>query len=290
MTKKCTPVKCSHVAKAVLMWLAHHHNEETGRCDPSAELIAEEACLSVRSVMNALSELRKAGHISAGPRPGRTLQFTLHPCTIFTPAQYSPLHHVHTTPAPDADPICTTCIPPLHVVHTNSKEPEDEQEINSKHKNSSKRKMTEDDFRQACAVELDFTASEKLKAVWSQWQIYRVKTHSQKRPWTEQAATIAKKKIQSWAEIHGDDAMIARVEYAIESSHQAFFEPIPAKQMNRNRQSLQPIPPIHQGHPDDWKEIYAKIHPNQLPPVSWSSLDAIEQSQVRKHKSQNTKP
>lgn len=237
MIEKCTPVKCSHVAKAVLMWLAHHHNTETGRCDPSAELIAAEACLSVRSVMNALSELRNAGHISAGPRPGRTLQFTLHPCTICTSEQYAPLHAVHTTPAQYAPPPLHVVPEPLHAVHTNSKEQEDEQEKNSKQEKVPKKKMNQDDFQKACSVELDFTASDKLRAIWSQWQIYRVKTHSARRPWTEQAANIAKKNIQAWSEKHGDETVIAKVEYAITSSHQAFFEPIPAKQMNRNQQS-----------------------------------------------------
>lgn len=98
-----------------------------------------------------------------------------------------------------------------------------------------KRKMTEDDFQQACSVELDFTASQKLRAVWSQWQIYRIKTNSSKRPWTAQAANIAKKNLQAWSEKHGDEAVIAKVEYAIISTHQTFFEPTPLIQFNRNQ-------------------------------------------------------
>ena len=217
------------------MWLAYHHNSESGRCDPSVELLAKESCMTTRSVGNALKELKQNGHIQCEGSQGKRYKFKLNPRTTFTPEGDSPPNHVPITPEGDSDyPRTTFRLPPNHVP-INSNEQEDEQEIKSKQEKTSKRKMNEDDFRQACSVELDFTASQKLKAVWSQWQLYRVKTNSGKRPWTEQAANIAKKNLKAWAEKHGDEAVIAKVEYAISSTHQTFFEPTPPIQFNRNQ-------------------------------------------------------
>lgn len=235
MTKKCTPVKCSHVAKAVLMWLAHHHNSDSGRCDPSSALLAEESCLTPRSVVRALKELKEAGHIHFDSTPGKRNAFTLNPRLMVTSDSQSPVTNSHMSSDSQSHGVVTNSPKVVTNSHTNSKEQEDEQEIKSKQEKTSKRKMNEDDFRQACSVELDFTASQKLKAAWSQWQLYRVKTNSGKRPWTEQAANIAKKNLQAWAEKHGDEAVIAKVEYAISSTHQTFFEPTPPIQFNRNQ-------------------------------------------------------
>jgi len=62
----------SHTAKLVMMILAHHHNDQTGRCFPSYERIAEEAGLAKSSVTRAIKELVAANLIQKvkGKRAG----------------------------------------------------------------------------------------------------------------------------------------------------------------------------------------------------------------------------
>jgi DNA-binding transcriptional MocR family regulator len=59
-------------AKLVLIALANRHNQETGRCDPSIDTIAEDMALSERSVRSAIRELEKEGLISTTHRVRRT--------------------------------------------------------------------------------------------------------------------------------------------------------------------------------------------------------------------------
>ena len=132
MTEKCAPVKCSLTAKAVLMWLAHHHNAETGRCDPSVELLAQEACMTTRSVGNALKELKALGHIFFTHETGRRHKFTLNPRTTFTPEGDSPPKEIPMAPEGDSDEPPNVVPKPPKEIPTNRKEQESKQELNSK--------------------------------------------------------------------------------------------------------------------------------------------------------------
>lgn len=58
--------------KLVFCALAHHHNHETGRCDPSLETLAEELGISVRAVRDGLRSLEKAKLIETVHRTVRT--------------------------------------------------------------------------------------------------------------------------------------------------------------------------------------------------------------------------
>jgi hypothetical protein len=49
--------------KMVLMMLAERHNRDTGRCDPSLDLLAEDCGLSRRSVMDQVARLAEAGYL-----------------------------------------------------------------------------------------------------------------------------------------------------------------------------------------------------------------------------------
>jgi len=59
-------------AKVVLMVLADHHNQETGRCDPSIGRIVAKSKLSERAVRMALRELEKINLIVTVQRTQRT--------------------------------------------------------------------------------------------------------------------------------------------------------------------------------------------------------------------------
>ena len=82
-------------ARFVAVTLAWHHNEQTGRCDPSLPLLAQETGLCVRAVRQALRTIEAAGLISSMPRPGGTPLYRLHPHT----------------PAPDAAHPGSKCPP-----------------------------------------------------------------------------------------------------------------------------------------------------------------------------------
>lgn len=59
-------------AKLVLYALAHRHNQETGRCDPSVVTIARDIGVSERSVQYAIRQLCDAKAITVTERKRRT--------------------------------------------------------------------------------------------------------------------------------------------------------------------------------------------------------------------------
>lgn len=59
-------------ATLTLLALAHCHNQETGRCDPSAKLICEKTSLSERAVRDGLRQLESAKLIATYHRTIRT--------------------------------------------------------------------------------------------------------------------------------------------------------------------------------------------------------------------------
>lgn len=59
-------------SKLVLLALADHHNQETGRCDPSVNRLCKTTGLSERSVRNGLRELEALKVITTVERKQRT--------------------------------------------------------------------------------------------------------------------------------------------------------------------------------------------------------------------------
>ena len=55
--------KLPSTQKLVLIMLAERHNKDTGRCDPSHDLLAEDCGLTRRSVMEQIRRLAEAGYI-----------------------------------------------------------------------------------------------------------------------------------------------------------------------------------------------------------------------------------
>lgn len=65
-------IPMTHSAKFVLLALANRHNQETGRCDPSVERIADDMQISHRSVKYGLRELETLKVIQTVERKQRT--------------------------------------------------------------------------------------------------------------------------------------------------------------------------------------------------------------------------
>lgn len=91
------PLTVSPAAYAVLGCLAHHRNNNSGRCNPSLARLAKLTRLSKRTVRRSLAELERGGRISREPNPGSTSSYRLD----FTPATYD-------TPATSVRPTLDT--------------------------------------------------------------------------------------------------------------------------------------------------------------------------------------
>lgn len=89
-------------ARLVAYMLADHHNDATGRCDPSVSLLVEETGLGERTIQVALRALEKEGHLTRRQRPGSTPLYVLHPRSSCTPAAPAPPQLLHPTPAAPA--------------------------------------------------------------------------------------------------------------------------------------------------------------------------------------------
>jgi len=107
---ECLKVKCAPTAKTVLLVLAHHHNGETGRCDPSLSTIARETCLSRSAILVAISSLEHAGHLVRIHRSGGSNSYRVSPCLESTRPGATLVRQEHPTRPGDE-------LPPVHVQH-----------------------------------------------------------------------------------------------------------------------------------------------------------------------------
>lgn len=64
-------------AKLILMVLAIHHDEASGRCDPGIARLVAESGLSERAVYTALRTLKQRGAITVRSHPGRRCVYDL---------------------------------------------------------------------------------------------------------------------------------------------------------------------------------------------------------------------
>lgn len=115
-----------HARKIVLLAIADHYNEKTGRCDPSVATLSTMCGMSIRGVQMQIKALVSDGLLRREERSGTSPSYTLHPRTSCTPTPardappdddldtptpepHAPLppHDVHPTPARDAPkPLC----------------------------------------------------------------------------------------------------------------------------------------------------------------------------------------
>ena len=65
-------------AKYVLAALAHCHNDKTGRCDPSAQYLADQTGLDIKTVRAAVQDLQAVHLISILKRAGKSPHYRLH--------------------------------------------------------------------------------------------------------------------------------------------------------------------------------------------------------------------
>ncbi len=130
----CLPIQCGPTAKAVLLSLAHRHNGETGRCDPSLTTIMRDTSLSRTAVIDALNDLVKAGKIARERRVGTSNNYLLHPSATPTRPPRAPVRQTHSPRPPGAPPGSAKHTPPVRLADPNRKEQErteSEQEGNS---------------------------------------------------------------------------------------------------------------------------------------------------------------
>lgn len=82
--------------KLVLLALADWSNDQ-GHCWPSISQLAEKCGLTDRGVQKVLVRLESDGHIDRQIKPGKGVNYTVHPRTTFTP---TPEHGSPVTPEP----------------------------------------------------------------------------------------------------------------------------------------------------------------------------------------------
>lgn len=74
--------KLPSTQKLVLLMLAERHNKDSGQCNPSLELLAEDCGLSRRSVIDQIAKLQTAGYLTVRHRANEGLrlpsQYVLH--------------------------------------------------------------------------------------------------------------------------------------------------------------------------------------------------------------------
>lgn len=63
--------------KLVLLCLADNHNEDSGRCDPSVQFIADKTALNRKTILRALSDLEDLGLVVSEKRHGTSNTFVL---------------------------------------------------------------------------------------------------------------------------------------------------------------------------------------------------------------------
>ena len=74
--------KLPSTQKLVLLMLAERHNKDSGQCNPSLELLADDCGLSRRSVIDQIAKLQQAGYLTVRHRAKESLrlpsQYVLH--------------------------------------------------------------------------------------------------------------------------------------------------------------------------------------------------------------------
>lgn len=117
--------------KLVLLMLAERHNKDTGQCNPSLELLADDCGLSRRSVIDQISKLQDAGYLTVRHRARDNVklpsQYVLHlnfgiPEKVNTEIAdpYLVVKDVHHGSEPDSLPQCSTFTRVVKDVHQGS--------------------------------------------------------------------------------------------------------------------------------------------------------------------------
>ena len=87
---KCWKIKLPATQKLVLICLSEFA-DDSGRCFPSVDTIADRTGLNSRSVRRAVSELEKVGLLTRSFCTGKRTDYIIDPCHSVTPDRVSPL-------------------------------------------------------------------------------------------------------------------------------------------------------------------------------------------------------
>lgn len=124
--------KLPSTQKLVLLMLAERHNKDSGQCNPSLELLADDCGLSRRSVIDQIAKLQAAGYLTVRHRAKDSLklpsQYVLHlgfgiPEKVQTEAEDPYLvpekvvKHVHQGSERASPPQCTSFTRVVNDVH-----------------------------------------------------------------------------------------------------------------------------------------------------------------------------
>ena len=134
--------KLPSTQKLVLLMLAERHNKDSGQCNPSLELLADDCGLSRRSVIDQIAKLQTAGYLTVRHRANEGLrlpsQYVLHlgsgvPERVHTenfdpyllpPKVVNDAHSGGEPVAPGSEPPsppqCKTCTTPVNDLHQGS--------------------------------------------------------------------------------------------------------------------------------------------------------------------------
>jgi len=212
--------------RLVAYMLADHHNEDTGRCDPSVMTLMDETGLSERAIRYALKRIAAAGHVTIRATARRNI-YVLHPCTKCTPAPNAPVHDVPPTPAPNA-PL------PLHHVQDTpaprASEPEGTRTTTRKKPEVKTRearppKTTKRDLRIAEAIETTARctippelATPEFLAAWSEWCQHRERLAADdaRKAWTPLASSNLLRECQR----KGEPWALVEIRHALSNSWQ----------------------------------------------------------------------
>lgn len=127
--------KLPSTQKLVLLMLAERHNKDSGQCNPSLELLADDCGLSRRSVIDQIAKLQQAGYLTVRHRAKESLrlpsQYVLH-LGFGVPEQVQSMPHdpylmpekvvndVHLGGERAAPPQCKTFTGVVNVLHEGS--------------------------------------------------------------------------------------------------------------------------------------------------------------------------
>ena len=127
--------KLPSTQKLVLLMLAERHNKDSGQCNPSLELLADDCGLSRRSVIDQIAKLQAAGYLTVRHRAKDSLklpsQYVLHlgfgvPEKVQTDVNdpyllpQKVVNDVHQGSEPFAPPQCSTFTTVVNDVHQGS--------------------------------------------------------------------------------------------------------------------------------------------------------------------------
>ncbi|MCU0891154.1 MAG: helix-turn-helix domain-containing protein [Sandarakinorhabdus sp.] len=96
--------------KLVLMALADRANDDGQQCYPSIRELCRKSGASERTVQGCIKRLVEAGHLTRDERPGRGVNYIVHPRTSCAPAKAAPPQKTPKTPAESAPNTSGTTI------------------------------------------------------------------------------------------------------------------------------------------------------------------------------------